>query len=33
VDVDVGQLLGRRLKDYPVVIGLDELGPKTPSVT
>ena len=25
VDVDHGQLVGRRLKDYPVFIGLHEL--------
>jgi hypothetical protein len=27
VDVDVGQLVGRRLKNRPVVVGLNELAP------
>jgi hypothetical protein len=27
VDVDVGQLVGRRLKNRPVVVDLDELSP------
>ena len=27
MDVDVGQLVGRRLKDCPVVVGLNELAP------
>jgi hypothetical protein len=27
VDVDHGQLVGRRLKDCPVVVGVDNLAP------